>query len=100
MSNLYWGWSKRVSKFDENGYPVETSVYDQDDEYVGGKLVPITQYTYDSHGALTEVRNLDKDGNLMNNPTNGVAITDYKYDDAGHRTETITYDKDKVVVKQ
>ena len=20
MSNLYWGWSKRISKFDENGY--------------------------------------------------------------------------------
>jgi hypothetical protein len=100
MSNLYWGWSKRVNKYDENGYPVETSYFDQDNEYVGGKLVPITQYTYDSHGALTEARSLDKDGNLMNNPANGVAITDYKYDDLGQRTETITYDKDHVVVKQ
>lgn len=101
MSNLYWGWSKRINKVDENGYVLETSLFDQDNEYVGGKLIPITQNTYDSHGALIEVKNLDKDGNLMNSPDNGVAITDYKYDDLGHRTETLTFDKDKapVVIK-
>jgi YD repeat-containing protein len=98
MSNLYWGWSRRVSKFDENGYVLETAVFDQDNEYVGGKSVPVTQYTYDSHGALTEARNMDKDRNIINSPENGVAITEFKYDEKGNRTETLRYDKDRVAV--
>ena len=56
MSNLYAGWSKRINKFDENGYVLETAVYDQDNEYVGGKSIPVTQNVYDSHGALIEVK--------------------------------------------
>jgi YD repeat-containing protein len=99
MSNLYWGWSKRVNKFDENGYVLETVYYDQDNEYVGGKLVPVTQYSYDSHGAIAEVKSLDKDRNLINSPENGVAITEYKYDELGNRTETITLDKNRVPIK-
>lgn len=99
MSNLYWGWSKRISKYDENGYVLETTLFDQDNEYVGGKLIPVTKNTYDEHGALIEVKNLDKDGNLINSQDNGVAITEYKYDEQGNRTETLTYDKDKALVK-
>jgi YD repeat-containing protein len=98
MSNLYWGWSKRVNKNDENGYVLETNLFDQDNEYVKGKLVPVNKNTYDSHGALIEVKNLDKDGNLINNPE-GVAITQYKYDEQGNRTETLNFDKDNVPVK-
>ena len=99
MSNLYWGWSKQISKYDENGYVLETTLFDQDNEYVKGKLVPVTKKTYDSHGALTEVQNMDKDGKLINSPDNGVAITQYKYDELGNRTETLTFDKDKTPVK-
>ena len=99
MSNLYWGWSKRVSKYDENGYLTESRLFDQDNEYVGGKLVPVNQTTFDSHGAITEVKNMDKDGNLINSADNGVAVTSYKYDDLGNRTETLTFDKDNVPVK-
>ena len=89
MSNLYWGWSKRVTKFDENGYELETVVYDQDNEFVSGKLVPVTRIVMTAHGALIEVKNMDKDRNLINDPENGVAITEYKYDEAGNRTETL-----------
>jgi YD repeat-containing protein len=99
MSNLYWGWSKRINKFDENGYVLETVYYDQDNEYVGGKLVPVTLNVYDSHGSLIEVKSMDKDRNLINSPENGVAITEYKYDEVGNRTETLRFDKDKVPVK-
>jgi YD repeat-containing protein len=99
MSNLYWGWSKRVSKYDENGYLIESRLFDQDNEYVGGKLVPVNQSTFDSHGSITGVKNMDKDGNLINSPDNGVAVTNYKYDDLGNRTETLTFDKDNVPVK-
>lgn len=99
MSNLYWGWSKRVSKYDVNGYMLETRVFDQDNEYVKGKLIPVVQNTYDDHGALIEVKNLDKDGNVINSPDNGVAIIQYKYDELGNRTETLNFDKDKVPVK-
>ncbi|MRR21444.1 hypothetical protein EG830_00485 [bacterium] len=100
MSNLYWGWSRRVSKYDENGNVLETALFDQDNEYVGGKSVPVTQYSYDKHGAVVEVRNMDKDRNVINNPSNGVAITEYKYDEKGNRTETLRYDKDRVPVTQ
>ncbi|MEI8225935.1 MAG: hypothetical protein WCG82_08400 [Bacteroidota bacterium] len=99
MSNLYWGWSKRINKFDENGYVLETAYLDQDDEYVGGKMVPVTQNVYDSHGALIEVKSMDKDKNVINSPENGVAITEYKYDEPGNRTETLRFDKDRVAVK-
>jgi YD repeat-containing protein len=98
MSNLYWGWSKRISKFDENGYTLESAVYDQDNEYVGGKMIPVTQNVYDGHGALIETRNMDKDRNIINNPENGVAITEYRYDELGNRTETLRFDKDRVAV--
>jgi len=99
MSNLYWGWSKRVIKVDENGYVLETELYDQDNEYVSGKLVPVNLNVYDSHGALIEVKNMDKGRNLINSPENGVAITEFKYDEVGNRTETLTFDKDRVPVK-
>lgn len=100
MSNLYWGWSKRISKYDENGYLLETAYFDQDNEYLGGKNVPVTQYTYDNSGAVTETKNLDKDRNLINHPESGVAITEYKYDEKGNRTETLRFDKDRNPVKQ
>jgi YD repeat-containing protein len=98
LSNLYWGWAKRLNTVDQNGYVVETAVYDQDDELVGGKMVPITRNTYDEHGALIQVVNMNKDRNVINNPGNGIAYTEYKYDDKGQRTETLNFDKDKVAV--
>jgi len=99
MSNLYSGWSKRINKLDPDGYVTETAVYDQDDEYVSGKSVPVIQNVYDSHGAIIETKNMDKDRNIMNHPESGVAITEYRYDEAGNRTETLRYDKERVPVK-
>jgi hypothetical protein len=99
MSNLYWGWSKRVNTYDENGYVVETVYFDQDNEYLGGKNIPVTRYVYDSHGSVIEVKNMDKDRNVINNPETGVAITEYKYNDAGTRTGTFRFNKDRAPVK-
>ena len=98
MSNLYAGWSKRESKYDKNGYTLETAVFDQDNEFVGGKLIPVTQYLYDKHGAVAEVKNMDKERNLINHPGTGVAITEYKYDDKGNRIETLKFTKERVPV--
>jgi hypothetical protein len=97
LSNLYWGWAKRESKVDENGYSIETLVYDQDNELVGGNMIPITQYVYDEHGALIKSVNLDKDRNVIENPTNGVAYTEYKYDEQGQRLESLNYNKDNQI---
>lgn len=94
MSNLYWGWSKRLNKFDPNGYVLETAYLDQDNEYIGGKNVPVTQYAYDAHGSVVEVTSMDKDRKIVNNPENGVAKTRFKYDEVGNRTETLMFDKD------
>jgi hypothetical protein len=98
FSNLYWGWARRVNKVDPNGYVLETAVFDQDEEYLGGKNVPVTQYSYDDHGAVVTVKNLDKDRNLINDPNSGVAVTEYKYDEKGERNDTLTYDKDSKLV--
>jgi hypothetical protein len=100
MSNLYWGWSKRISKFDANGYAVEEEVFDQDNEYVSGKLVPVSATVYDEHGSAIKETNMDKDRKIINDPQSGVAITEYKYDEAGNRTETLKYDKDMVIVPE
>jgi hypothetical protein len=99
MSNLYAGWSKRINKYDENGYVLETEVYNQDNEFVGGKSIPVIQNVYDPHGALIEVKNLNKDRVVINHPETGVAITEHKYDELGNRIETLRYDKDRVPVK-
>lgn len=93
LSNLYFGWAKRVNEVDENGYVVKTTMYDQDDEYVAGQNIPVTQSVYDEHGALVKRVLMDGDNTVVNNPGNGVAITEYKYDDKGKRVETLLFDK-------
>ena len=99
MSNLYWGWAKRVNVVDANGYVVETTLYDQDNEFLSGKGIPVTQSVYDEHGAMIKRISMDKDKNVINDPNNGVAITEYKYDETGRRIETLRYDKDGKVVE-
>ena len=93
LSNLYWGWAKRENVVDENGNVVKTTIYDQDDEMLGGKGVPVTKNGYDEHGALVKSTSMDADGNVVNN-SNGVAIVEYKYDEQGKRTETLRYDSE------
>jgi hypothetical protein len=94
FSNLYWGWARRQNKVDANGNVLETAIFDQDEEYLSGKNVPVTQFEYDEHGAVVKVKNMDKDRRLLNNPKSGVAVTEYKYDAVGQRSDTLTYDKD------
>ena len=98
LSNLYWGWAKRANVVDANGYVLETTQFDQDNEFLGGKNLPITKSEYDEHGALVKRISMDKDKNIANNPADGVAITKYVYDEQGRRTETLKYDKNEVLV--
>jgi len=98
LSNLYWGWAKRVNVVDANGYVIESAQFDQDNEYLGGKNIPVTKSEYDEHGALVKQVSLDKDKNVVNNPTSGVAITKYVYDAEGRRIETQRLDKNEVPV--
>lgn len=99
LSNLYWGWAKFSLTFDENGYVVERVMYDQDDELVGGKMVPVSQFKYDEHGSVIEERYLNGDKVLINNPNSGIAVKQYKYDEFGHRIETINLDKEMNVIE-
>jgi len=94
LSNLYWGWAKRINEVDVNGYVVKTEVYDQDDEFVGGNQIPVTKSEYDEHGALVQTVNIDKNGEVTNNPANGIAYTKYDYDDKGMRTGATYFDKE------
>ncbi len=100
LSNLYWGWAKRVNVVDEKGYVVESTQFDQDNEYLGGKNVPVSKSEYDEHGALVKKISMDKDKNIVNNPGNGVAIVEYKYNEQGRRVETFQYDKDHVLLAE
>ena len=100
LSNLYGGWAKRTNVVDENGYVLETTQFDQDDELLGGKRLPITTSVFDEHGAMIKKISMDKDKNVANNPGNGVAIVEYKYDEAGRRIETLEFDKDGVAVEK
>jgi YD repeat-containing protein len=99
ISNLYWGWAIRVNTIDANGYVTETTMFDQDDEYLGGKGVPITQTLYDDHGAPVKRTSMDKDRNVINDTNSGVAIIEFKYDEAGRRVETLRLDKDGKAVE-
>lgn len=99
LSNLYWGWAKRVNVYDENGYTIETAMFDMDDEFIGGKGIPVTQSVYDEHGAVVKRISMDKDKNIINDPNSGVAITEFKYDETGRRIETLRTDKDGKVVE-
>ena len=94
LSNLYWGWAKRQNVVDEYGNAVKTVVYDQDDELLGGKGIPVTENEYNEYGELVKSVSKDANGNVVNNPNNGVAIVEYKYDDQGRRVETLRYDKE------
>lgn len=86
--STHLGWSKCVLKYDENGNVVERDFFDENDEPVTGDQIPVIIYDYDEHGALTAVRNFDKENNLINNPLTGAAIIRYNYDDAGKLTGT------------
>jgi len=99
LSNLYSGWAKRVNVVDENGYMLEVTQFDQDDEPLSGKRLPVTTSVFDEHGAIVKRISMDKDKNIQNDPNNGVAILEYKYDNDGRRTETIRLDKDGAVVE-
>ncbi len=96
LSNLYWGWARYTQKVDKNGYVIERATYDQDNELVGGKMIPIRLSTYDESGSLIEERFLDADRQLMVDPKDSVAVKQYKYNDYGVQTETIKFDKNMV----
>ncbi len=96
LSNLYWGWARYTQKVDENGYVIERSTYDQDNELVGGKMIPIRLSKYDESGSLIEEKFLDADRQLMEDPGDGIAVRQFKYDQNGLRTETINFDKNMV----
>ena len=98
LSNLYWGYAKRLTEVDQHGYVVEMTQFDQDNEYLSGKNVPVTKSEFDEHGAVVKRISMDKDKNIINNPGNGIAMVVYKYDEQGQRIETLQYDKDNALV--
>ena len=79
---------------------LEVTQYDQDDEPLSGKRLPVTTSVYDEHGAMVKRITMDVDKNVANNPNNGVAMVEYQYDDEGRRTGSVQYDKDGVVVEK
>ncbi|MFN8208702.1 MAG: hypothetical protein U0T82_15025 [Bacteroidales bacterium] len=91
-SNLYWGWSKFLNAYDDNGYVVQTTFYDQDGELLGGKTNPITAFTIDEHGAVVERKFLDKDMKPFLNENAGAAMLSYTYQENGLPKDTLRFD--------
>ena len=92
LSNLYWGWARFEQKLDKNGYVIERISYDQDNELLSGKKVPIVESKYDESGLLLEEKYLNAQRQLMEAPWDSVAVRKYKYDDYGRLTETMLLD--------
>jgi hypothetical protein len=91
-SNLYWGWSRFINKHDENGNLVRSDFFDQDGEPLGGKSNPITTYTYDEHGAVTEVKYFDKDMKpFASARAGGAAMLKYTYNASGQPLDTLRF---------
>jgi hypothetical protein len=99
-SNLFWGWAKFVNKHDANGYVTETAFWDQDEEYLAGKNVPVHQYKYDAHGVRIEEIAMDGKRNIINDPNSGIAIKEFKYNEMGQPTDTLKYDNKRVEIKK
>jgi hypothetical protein len=99
-SNLYWGWSKFVNTVDSLGNVTETAYWDQDEEFLSGKKIPVYQYKYDSHGSKIETTYLDGKRNIINHPESGIAIMEFKYNELGQPTDTIKYDNKRVEIKK
>jgi hypothetical protein len=93
LSNLYWGWARFEQVLDENGYVIERIMYDQDNELLSGKKIPIIQSKYDDGGLLLEQRYLNAQRQLMESASDSVAVKQFKYDEYGQVTETILLDK-------
>lgn len=87
LSNLYSGWAKFENKLDDNGYVLERISYDQDDELLRGKAVPVNAYVYDDHGAVIERKFLDGNRNPVENGQ-GTAVIRYSYDEVGNPVDT------------
>jgi hypothetical protein len=92
LANLYWGWAKFENKYDSLGNTIETAYWDQDDEFLAGKKVPVYQYKYDAHGSVTEIAFMDNKRNIINHPERKVAIMEFKYNDQGQPTDTLKFD--------
>lgn len=98
-SNLYGGWSKFVNTIDANGNVLERAFWDQDNEFVGGKRNPITANTYDEHGAVIEMKLLDKDRKPWSNDAK-VASFKYVYNKTGNPTDTLRFNASNEEIKK
>jgi hypothetical protein len=98
LSNLYWGWARFENKYDQNGYIIERTMFDQDDEPLSGMEVPVTQTVYNEHGSVVERKNMDINRNLINHPNSGVSIVKYAYNESGYPSDTLRFDSDKVAL--
>ena len=97
LSNLYSGWAKFENKLDENGNVLERVSYDQDDELLSGKSMPINAYVYDDYGSVVETNFLDKNRNPFENDR-GAATIRYSYDKIGNPVDTVYLSAAKEVV--
>jgi hypothetical protein len=93
-SELPSGWAKRIFKYDENGYKTECSFYNKNNELLNTGYVPVIKYSYDDHGAITEIKCFDSDNQPANDPLTGAALIKYTYDEEGRRTDTTYFDRD------
>jgi hypothetical protein len=92
-SELQAGWSKRIFKYDENGNKTECSFYDINNEPLNNGYATVIKYSYDDHGALTEMKFSGRDDQPVTDPVTGAALLKYTYDEEGRRTDTTYFDR-------
>ena len=77
LSNLYWGWARFENKFDDKGNLIDRAMFDQDNEPLGGMSTAVTQTVYDEHGSVIEMKFMNIDRQLVDNPRSGVSVLKY-----------------------
>ncbi len=98
LANLYWGWAKFEIKYDSVGNAIERTYWDQDDEFLSGKKIPVYQYKYDAHGSVSEISFMDEKRNMINHPDQKYAIMEFKYNESGQPTDTLKYDNKRILL--
>lgn len=91
------GWE---SKYDDNGNKTEQVFFDMKNNPTLGNLGYASwTATYNSSGYMEELKNIDKNGQLIFVNSDGYAGIRYKYDERGNITEKYPYGTDGRLVK-
>ncbi len=92
-ANLFFGWARFTLSLDSLGYVAERIYYNENEELIQTTSAPIMQFTYDIHGAISEIRMLDENRKPFESEKSKVSLIRYTYSEQGFPVDTIRLNK-------